>query len=333
MEDKRYALLIDADNISKKYIKCILNELSKYGVVTYKRIYGDWTNNDNNGWKTVLLENSITPIQQYGYTTGKNSTDSAMIIDAMDILYTGQVEGFCLASSDSDFTKLASRLRESGMTVIGMGEDKTPKAFRVACDRFTSLEILLDPDVNSEKDENGSSAKTTKSRTTRSTKTTASTTVSAIDKRTLENVIVGIITENVNDGKSTGLGEIGSTLVKMYPEFDVRNYGYSLLSKLLEEFASLRVKKSGSTVTVELMENADDRNRIEQYAIEVVQQKGETGMMLGDLSNKLHLQFKHFTIRDYGYSTFQKYIQSIPGLLVTEDKTKEKMVLYKVEEQ
>ena len=333
MEDKRYALLIDADNISKKYIKCILNELSKYGVVTYKRIYGDWTNNDNNGWKTVLLENSITPIQQYGYTTGKNSTDSAMIIDAMDILYTGQVEGFCLASSDSDFTKLASRLRESGMTVIGMGEDKTPKAFRVACDRFTSLEILLDPDVNSEKDENGSSAKTTKSRTTRSTKTTASTTVSAIDKRTLENVIVGIITENVNDGKSTGLGEIGSTLVKMYPEFDVRNYGYSLLSKLLEEFASLRVKKSGSTVTVELMENADDRNRIEQYAIEIVQQKGEAGMMLGDLSNKLHLQFKHFTIRDYGYSTFQKYIQSIPGLLVTEDKTKEKMVLYKVEEQ
>ena len=303
----------------------MLNEISKYGIVTYKRIYGDWTKNDNSSWKSVLLENSITPIQQYSYTAGKNATDSAMIIDAMDILYTGQVDGFCLASSDSDFTKLASRLRESGMTVIGMGENKTPKAFRVACDRFTSLEILLDPDA-AEKDASSASGMGTKVKGSKVSK--AQHTEPAIDKRTIENVIIGIITENDNDGKPTGLGEIGSTLVKMYPEFDVRNYGYSLLSKFLEEFTSLRLKKVESTVTVELMENADDKNRIEQYAVECVKRMGENGMLLGDLSNKIHLKYRNFNVRDYGYSTFSKYIQSIPNLVVTEEKNKEKEVRY-----
>ncbi len=141
--EKRFALLIDADNVSAKYIKPITDELSKYGTVTYKRIYGDWTLTLHAKWKDALLENSITPIQQFGYTQGKNATDSAMIIDAMDILYTRSVEGFCIVSSDSDFTRLASRIRESGLTVIGMGEKKTPVPFRKACDIFTTLELLL----------------------------------------------------------------------------------------------------------------------------------------------------------------------------------------------
>ena len=134
--DKRFAVLIDADNVSEKYIKGILDEISNDGILTYKRIYGDWTKPALSSWKSVLLEYSITPIQQYGYTTGKNATDSAMIIDAMDILYSNNVEGYCIVSSDSDFTRLASRLRESGMTVVGMGERKTPKAFISACNRF-----------------------------------------------------------------------------------------------------------------------------------------------------------------------------------------------------
>ena len=142
IEEKRFAVLIDADNVSSKYIKYILDEISNYGVVTYKRIYGDWTKTNTTSWKEVLLENSISPIQQYGYTVGKNATDSAMIIDAMDILYSNYVEGFCIVSSDSDFTKLAVRLRESGMTVIGMGEAKTPKPFSVACNIFKYLDIL-----------------------------------------------------------------------------------------------------------------------------------------------------------------------------------------------
>ena len=139
----RIAILIDADNVSDKYIKIIVDEVANIGIATYKRIYGDWTSARLSSWKKVLLEDSIIPIQQYSYTTGKNATDSAMIIDAMDILYTRSVEGFCIVSSDSDFTRLASRIRESGLTVIGMGEKKTPTPFRKACDIFTTLELLL----------------------------------------------------------------------------------------------------------------------------------------------------------------------------------------------
>ena len=144
MEDQKYALLIDSDNISHKYISCILDEMSKYGVTTYKRIYGDWTSPQAGRWREELLKNSIIPIQQFQNTVGKNATDSALIIDAMDILYTHNVDGFCIVSSDSDFTRLASRLRESGMNVIGMGEEKTPRSFRAACSIFTNLELLLD---------------------------------------------------------------------------------------------------------------------------------------------------------------------------------------------
>ena len=144
MENQKYALLIDSDNISHKYISYILDEMTKYGVTTYKRIYGDWTSPQAGSWREELLKNSIIPIQQFQNTVGKNATDSALIIDAMDILYTHNVDGFCIVSSDSDFTRLASRLRESGMNVIGMGEEKTPRSFRAACSIFTNLELLLD---------------------------------------------------------------------------------------------------------------------------------------------------------------------------------------------
>ena len=153
MEDKHYAVLIDADNISSKYIAYILDEMTKYGVITYKRIYGDWTKPSLGSWKGVLLDHSITPIQQYSYTTGKNATDSAMIIDAMDILYSGNVDGYCIVSSDSDFTRLAARLRESGMLVLGMGEEKTPKPFISACNQFKYLDLLYRNQQEEEKQE------------------------------------------------------------------------------------------------------------------------------------------------------------------------------------
>ena len=142
-QDNKIAILIDADNVAPKYIKYITDELAKYGTATYKRIYGNWTSTHADSWKKVLLEYAITPIQQYSYTTGKNATDSAMIIDAMDILYSGNVDGFCIVSSDSDFTRLAVRLREAGMQVIGMGEKKTPSPFITACEKFIYLEMLL----------------------------------------------------------------------------------------------------------------------------------------------------------------------------------------------
>ena len=231
MED-RFALLIDADNVSAKYIQPILDELSKYGNVTYKRIYGDWTRPNSASWKEELLQNSITPIQQFSYTHGKNATDSAMIIDAMDMLYTSELEGFCLVSSDSDFTRLASRLRESGKTVIGMGENKTPSPFRKACDIFTELELLLE-DSTMEKEEHEEKSASHGSRGKEKKQ-------SAVSKEQIEEAVVRIITENQNDDRETGLGEVGSRLVKLYPDFDVRRYGYSLLSKFLETLPKLR---------------------------------------------------------------------------------------------
>ena len=234
--EKRFALLIDADNVSARYIKPITDELSNYGTVTIKRIYGDWTLSLHAKWKDALLENSLTPIQQFGYTQGKNATDSAMIIDAMDILYTGSVDGFCIVSSDSDFTRLASRLRESGRMVIGMGEKKTPTPFRRACDVFTTLELLLD-DANGKRKGKGAG--------------------SGPSIEEVEQAVVRIITDNQNNGKATGLGEVGSRLLKRFPDFDVRSYGTNLLSKLLGKFASVTITKRGSDVSVELVDDKE----------------------------------------------------------------------------
>ena len=291
MED-RFALLIDADNVSAKYIEPILDELSKYGNVTYKRIYGDWTSTNNAGWKEELLNNSITPIQQFSYTHGKNSTDSAMIIDAMDMLYTSELEGFCLVSSDSDFTKLASRLRESGKTVIGMGENKTPAPFRKACDIFTVLELLLEASMS----ENDAGARSQ-----------------------IEEAVVKIITENQNDDRVTGLGEVGSRLVKLYPDFDVRRYGYSLLSKFLESFPKLKLIQSGSQITVTLYEDRNRKEQIEEFIRRQIKDAGKHGVSLSVLGNRIRSRFGDFKVRDYGFSQFKQYIQSFSGVHVEED--------------
>ena len=291
--EERYALLIDAENVSAKYIKPILDELSKYGNVTYKRIYGDWTKSQSASWKEVLLQNSITPIQQFSYTYGKNATDSAMIIDAMDMLYTNDLEGFCLVSSDSDFTKLASRLRESGRTVIGMGESKTPTPFRKACDIFTELELLLDDIKDGKKNE--------------------------VTKGQIEESVIKIITENQNNDKETGLGEVGSRLVKLYPDFDVRRYGYSLLSKFLETFPKLKLKQDGTQVTVMLYEDKSKKEMLEEFIVQQIKDSGVQGILLGTQGNRIHNKFKDFKVRDYGYSQFKQYVQSLHNVEVEEE--------------
>ena len=298
--DKRFALLIDADNVSAKYINPILDELSKYGNVTYKRIYGDWTSRQSSSWKEELLSSSITPIQQFSYTTGKNATDSALIIDAMDILYTNTVDGFCIVSSDSDFTKLASRIRESGLTVIGMGEKKTPMAFRKACDVFTMLELLQGEEAAKEE-----------------------ATEKVIDRAVIEDAIVKIITENTNNDRETGLAELGNRLVKLYPDFDVRSYGYSLLSKLLEEFPKIQLRKEGNYVSVRLTESTN----VEEYIVETVKGSGEEGMELGMLGQELHNKYLNFNVQDYGFSQFKTYIRKIKGIEVRKNGT-QNMVRY-----
>ena len=267
--DNRFAVLIDADNVSVKYIKIILDEISKDGIATYKRIYGDWTNPSLISWRSTLLDNSIIPVQQYSYTTGKNSTDSAMIIDAMDILYSGRVEGFCLVSSDSDFTRLAARLRESGMTVIGMGESKTPNSFIAACNKFKYLDILSAAD-EAEAEEAAPKAEPAKKPAAQPKKTAQKAAAKkpkeepkaekepkpaepkkqqekAIEEprtslRTIRRALRTIVRENSDEDNWIMVSQVGNLLDKRYTDFDVRNFGFSKLTPFLESLDMFEIK-------------------------------------------------------------------------------------------
>ncbi|MCL2034160.1 MAG: NYN domain-containing protein [Oscillospiraceae bacterium] len=232
MNDKKFAVLIDSDNISHRYIKVIVDEVANEGISTYKRIYGDWTNPKLASWKDVLLSNSIMPIQQYSYTMGKNATDSAMIIDAMDILYSGNVEGFFLVSSDSDFTRLASRLRESGMYVVGMGERKTPAAFISACNKFKYLENLAEDDKKEPKAKNGRAK-------AEPVEQEASPRANRLE---IMRAIRTIIQEKSDENGWVFVGEIGNILSKRYPDFDSRSYGFQKLTQLVTSFQGFDVQ-------------------------------------------------------------------------------------------
>lgn len=234
IQDLRLAVLIDADNVPYSNVKGMLEEIAKYGTPTFKRIYADWTKPTVAGWKKVLLENAITPIQQYSYTSGKNATDSAMIIDAMDILYSGKVDGFCIVSSDSDFTRLATRLREAGMKVIGIGEKKTLIPFITACDKFIYLEILDSDDATTEAAPSRKKAiaepeEEKEEKTQRKPKAT----LSRIDKR-----LVKLVNDSVNDlADEDGwafLGDLGNIILKKQPDFDPRNYGFTKMLPLIK---------------------------------------------------------------------------------------------------
>ncbi|MDH6367846.1 MULTISPECIES: NYN domain-containing protein [Breznakia] len=223
-DDINLALLIDADNVSAKYIGYIMEEIPNYGLPTHKRIYGDWTDSHMNKWKDVLLEYSIQPIQQYSYTVGKNATDSALIIDAMDILYEDKVDGFCIISSDSDFTRLAARLREAGKIVIGVGEKKTPRPFIVACEKFIYLETLSSShEANDE--------------------VTQKRIVSSQDDiRWLTKQVRAIIKDISDDDGWANMSSLGNMLSKRFPDFDTRNYGYSKLTPLIQSLTSFEIQ-------------------------------------------------------------------------------------------
>ncbi|OAD42839.1 NYN domain-containing protein [Polaribacter atrinae] len=231
------AVLIDGDNIPSAHVKEMMEEIAKYGNPTIKRIYGDWTSPHLSKWKNLLLQNAITPIQQYAYTTGKNATDSAMIIDAMDILYSEKVNGFCLVSSDSDFTKLATRLREAGKQVIGIGEKKTPNPFIVACDKFIYIEIIR---KQTEKKENTHQKDSEKD---------------SVDKITSK--VIKLISSTISDLSDEDgwafLGDVGSLLQKKQPNFDSRNYGFDKLTPLI---------KSIGKFELEQRENTKSRNKL-----------------------------------------------------------------------
>ena len=302
--EMRYAVLIDADNVAAKYTKNILDELSNYGIATYKRVYGDWTRTSLAGWKNMALDNAITPVQQYSYTSGKNATDSAMIIDAMDILYSNNVDGFCIVSSDSDFTRLAIRLRESGKHVIGMGEKKTPKPFSTSCNAFKYLEILAEEEVQSNE-------------------------VDRVELKTLEAAIIRIIAENANLEEEINIGELGSRLQGRYPDFDVRNYGYSKFSQFLKDFDCLSFRKVGSSILVSQKSKEIDLESVENVLAAIVQTNGSKGYNLGELKKQLCIKIPDFNLKKYGYSKFSRFVENLPDFkiknnMVMVDKKKKK---------
>ena len=252
-KELKLAVLIDAENVPYSNVKGMMEEITRYGTPTIKRIYGDWTKRVNSGWKNVLVQNAITPIQQYSYTTGKNSSDSAMIIDAMDILYAGNTDGFCIVSSDSDFTRLALRLRESGKVVFGIGEKKTPSSFISACDKFIYLEIIGAPVSSPEPAPSGTPVVTSPARNGE---------VSRADRSVIK-LIANSVSDLADENGWAFLGEVGSLIAKKQPDFDSRNYGFSKLTPFIESLGEfeLDVREKDHNIKHIYIRNKDKSKR------------------------------------------------------------------------
>lgn len=325
-EKKRFAVLIDSENISSKYAKIIFDEMNEYGMATYRRIYGNWAK--SNGWsEKLLLENSIMPIQQFSYTSGKNSTDMAMVIDAMDIFYSGKVEGFCLVTSDSDFTRLAMRLREGNMFVMGMGDSKAPDSLTKSCNKFVYLDILAKHSDEADTKTVLKSGKTVQKETNRTTGSNLSLapekekkepelkTKSGVTKlKSLEKAISDMIGKS--DTGKVVLSEVGNRLTGLFPDYDVRNYGYSKLSTLIsEKFINLKLKQDGKGYVV-TKNDFPGKEELESEIVELLKSKG------GSLNNismvQEHLKKMHpgFDVKDYGYSKISNFMKSMKEIKV-----------------
>ncbi|MEQ8154738.1 MAG: NYN domain-containing protein [Clostridiaceae bacterium] len=274
MEELTIALLIDADNIGAKHIESILGELTKYGKVTIRRMYGDWTQDRLKLWLEKSSQFSLTPIMQSNDTPRKNASDIGLVIDAMDILYSGKVNGFCIVSSDADFNKLAKRLRESGNLVIGIGEQKTPEAFRASCEKFISLDIideepeLEDVKLDTVTDNDDINQK------------------SLTKKSIIEKAIVNMVLDSGVD--SIDLGEIGRRINNMFPDFDVRNYHYTKLSELLKEFDNLSINNKENKFWVSIREiPSENIIEIKNKIVEIFNRKRVRKMNIGELKKEL----------------------------------------------
>jgi len=310
LSENNIALLIDVDNVSAKYVKSIFDELNAFGTVSIRRIYGNWKR--TYGWdEDLLLEYSIQPIQQFDYTKGKNATDMAMVIDAMDILYTNNIDVFCIVTSDSDFTKLAMRLRESQAYVIGMGESKTPIALTKACNKFLHLDLIAsdEPKIveiveNVQNEKNAEIPETMESNVTP---------ISQIQES-----ILNMIAES----DCLTLGEVGSSLGKLFTDFDVRNYGYTKLNVFIrEEFPKIHIEEKDGSFFVK-MKNDVDIITVKKEIIEII--KSNRGV-IGNLSiihKALKTKHNHFNLKDYGYSRFSSLLRSIDEISVDGNKVK-----------
>ena len=299
--DLRLAVLIDADNASRTAMKDVMAEVAVYGTPTIKRIYGDWTSPNMSTWKSILLECALTPIQQYGYTTGKNSTDSAMIIDAMDILYSGNVDGFCLVSSDSDFTKLAQRLREAGMFVMGIGEQKTPKPFRAACDTFKLLEIISSDDAPE------------------ATVIENQKTITSIDE--IQKAITKLLIENNSQNQPIILARVGNFLTKRFSDFDVRNYGYSKLSTFLESLDNndFQVVKLHGGFFVQEKSASISKAEVEKAIARMIRENNGHVDNLSIVHDELKKIFPSFDVKQYGFSRISSFIRSFGSFKIKDN--------------
>ena len=313
----RLALLIDADNVSSKYLSTILSEVPKHGIATYRRIYGDFTDPQAAGWRAKLLDNSIMPVQQFsnvkshkpGEHAGKNATDSALIIDAMDILYAGKVDGFVIVSSDSDFTRLAQRLRESNMLVVGMGRNHTSISFRHACTTFVNIEYLSKLE---ERDD--SSGNKGDSDSQDSLDDGIATTVSLRD---VEKVVAGIVRNNDSRGEETLLANVGEGLHNKFPDFDVRTLGYTKLSRMIDDMDRFELSEASDGVhRVSIADTADIRERVIAYMREQLSKAPGQTMRLSMLADEVYEAFPGFRLKDTGYSQFGKFADSISDIRV-----------------
>ena len=300
-ERMQFAVLIDADNISSKYAATIFEELEKFGLSTYRRIYGNWSK--SNGWNEgLLLEYSIMPVQQFSYTTGKNATDMAMVIDSMDILYKNKVQGFCLVTSDSDFTRLAMRLREENMFVLGMGESKTPLALTRACNKFIHLNLVAEQNKALEGNEN--------------LEGTEEQNVTSIQE--VRQAILALINEN--DGKQVDLARIGNRLNDKFSDFDVRNYGYTKLSTMVaQELPDLSVKKVNNQHYVERRCTLT-KTELEREIYNLIEKSGGVIDNLSTLNDELHKKYKQLDFKQFGFRRISSFLRSMKSVTVHENQ-------------
>lgn len=309
-KDKRYAVLIDTENISAKYVDTIFRELSEYGYSTYRRAYGNWSR--TNGWNQgILLDNSILPVQQFDYTSRKNSTDMAMVIDAMDILHSGKVDGFCLITSDSDFTRLAMKLREENMHVIGMGESKVPVSLAKSCNKFIYLDIIYEHNGEEElTQEDDETLQQEESITASGRKEKKSIT----PMKEIENAINDILIEN--NGETVGLGQMGSQLSKLFSDFDVRNYGYAKLSTFVKDgLKNVELVTDGKGLAV-AKKNFRNKKTIEAEIIKLLKENGGKVNNLSVIHEHLKKVYPNFNIKDYGYGKISTFIKSIDSVKI-----------------
>lgn len=306
--EKRIALLIDAENTSVKYLDSIFMELKNYGMVTYKRMYGDFTSKTLSEWNHKALTYAVDPIQQPRYSTAKNAADIMLVIDAMDIMYTKNADMFCIVSSDSDFTRLVNRICEEGIEVIGMGKSDASKTLKAACTIFKNLDIIGESD-----DEPSGSGSKGNNNVHKSNELEANMEKNITPLREIKKSMMEIVRENENQGDRTGLGGLKSSIQRLYKDFDERNYGYSSMSKLVQALRDFELTQERSTVYVSLKHEISNESNIEGYIKDVLQ-KGP--VELGNLGRMIHSTFPGFELKKYGYSQLGTFVRNIEGITV-----------------